>query len=70
MKNWRKSFQIWNGTTQNLKKLKVENIEGLELNKVNIEIWRTIPIKLSQQIWTYKYSGSCLKILCSNCEYV
>ena len=57
MKNWRKSFQIWNGTTQNLKKLKVENIEGLELNKVNIEIWRTIPIKLSQQIWTYKYSG-------------
>lgn len=57
MKNWRKSFHIWNGTTQNLKKLKVENIEGLELNKVNIEIWRTIPIKLSQQIWTYKYSG-------------
>ena len=50
MKNWQKFFKIWFGTTQNLKKiqnllksvLSPENIEGLEPNKVKIEIWRNI----------------------------
>ena len=50
MKNWPKFLKIWfwNNTKpekiENLLKsvLSPENIEGLEPNKVNTEIWRTI----------------------------
>ena len=48
--------------------LPLENIEGLESNKVNIEIWRTISHQTKSAEIT-EYAGSCANVLCSNCTY-
>ena len=59
-------------TIENLLKsvLPPENIEGLEPNKVNIEIWRTISHQTkSADLEIAGYAGSGAKILCSNCKY-
>ena len=48
--------------------LPLENIEGLESNKVNIEIWRTISHQ-TKSAEIAEYAGSCANVLCSNCTY-
>ena len=48
--------------------LPLENIEGLESNKVNIEIWRTISHQ-TKSAEIAEYAGSYANVLCSNCTY-